>query len=74
VTAPRLTVNGPPTFGSPVLMDVDLQGVSLPSYQESLLPVPFGPNRLAWVSDAAGGPVPAYYDGTAWLRMDGSPL
>ena len=32
------------------------------------------PECIVYVSDAPGGPIPAYSDGVQWLRFDGTPL
>lgn len=41
----------------------------LASYTVATLPTGTA-GALAWVSDASGGPVPVYSDGTNWRRFD----
>lgn len=54
VLAVTARLNGPP---------------QLPEYTVAGMPGAGGARKLIWVSDAGGGAIPAYSDGTNWRRI-----
>lgn len=45
------------------------QIVQLPSYSKTALPPATPPGQMVYVSDEAGGAVPAFADGSQWRRV-----
>ena len=80
--APEFQVRFPPPFAtSPFAVAPDLVVMNAParlkSYAVAALPsaATAGAGALAFVTNASGGAVPAYSDGTAWRRVtDGTPV
>ena len=75
-TAPEFQVRFPPPFGSsPLGITPELLLANAPlrlrSYTVATLPAPAaaGPGALAHVTDAPGGAVPAFSDGTNWRTV-----
>jgi hypothetical protein len=66
------TPSGVPAWVKPIVRSLEdaLQAVNiLPEYRVAELPPVTGSKRLVFVSDAAGGAVPAFNDGANWRRV-----